>query len=99
MLFLLAVSTKPVPNWSADATDRTSHLADTVRATSADLHAGKADCWKLRAENPTGNSLLLRLFMLAVTPALNSVTGCSSSRAARTSRRFALKQGYSTNFY
>lgn len=99
LLSLLAVPTKPVPNGSADATDRTSNLADTVRLTSADLRAGKADCWKLYAEKPTGNSLLLHLFMLAVTPALSSVTGCNStSTQQRQSRRYALKQGYSTNF-
>lgn len=94
LLSLLAVPTKPVPNGSADATDGTSDLADTVRVTSADLRAGKADCWKLYAEKPTGNSLLLHLFMLAVTPALSSVNGCNStSHAAKTKQTLCPKAG------
>ena len=52
LFFLLAVSTKPIPNWSADATDGTSNLSDTVRVISANLHAKEAYCWKMYAEKP-----------------------------------------------
>lgn len=58
----LAVSTKPIPNWNADAIDGTSNLSDTVRVISANLHTQKGYSWKMYAKKTIGNSLLQHHF-------------------------------------
>lgn len=99
--FFLTVSPKSIPNWSADAPDRTSNLSDTVRLVSANLHVKKACYWKMYTEKPIVNSFLRHLLSFCPgcpeldsrAPALIPIPCCNSTlHTDKTCSCFALKQ-------
>lgn len=94
-----ADSTQPIPAWSADATDWTRNLSDTVRAISVALHAQKAFCLdNLCWETP--RKLILQHLLSPHSGWL--WTDCNSSTwlcNSKSSRHLALKKGCSANLW